>query len=367
MRPIRHYLLTLAAAVFVLGSVAVVALWQLARPFGANATLSELAELQMKYPDTIILPFDLRYNGAFKLKRAEQEQPDVLIISSSRAGTMRASMFKPYRFYNMSFTAWTTEQLFDVFERATRSSHPRIAIISLDYFLFTESWEKSYSGTRTMIFDQPLRFMRSNLANFIMTAAVHRPLFEEYLREPSRFVGAQAILIQEGFRNDGSYLYSSGHINDARLHHQTANSLVSAMPGAPNMSDRQMAPIIRLAETARVRGVKLIAVQLPFIRAGVDYLDHETSYRHYSGVWRDFESRSTRNWLAGLGIEFFDLGRSKIGDDSANFIDAYHPSELGALKVMQALLAFPDFRATFAEIDPADIERQISMAADRGP
>jgi hypothetical protein len=365
MRATRHYLGILAVTVLALCPLAAIMLWRVAEPFGASATLADLAELQMKNPDTIILPFDLRHNGAFKLKRAEQEQPEVIVVSSSRAGTLRASMFKPYRFYNFSFTAWTTEQLLDIFERATRNVHPHTAIISLDYFLFTESWEKSNSGTRTMIFDQPLRFMRSNLANFIRTAALHRPLFDEYLRAPSRYVGTQTILSQEGFRSDGSYAYSPGRINDARLHSQTAGSLISSMPGASNMSDRQKAPIVRLSELARQRGVKLIAVQLPFIRAGVDYLDHEASFRYYSGVWRDFESESTRNWLSSLGISFFDFGRSTIDDDSANFIDAYHPSELGSLRVMQALLAFPEFRANFPDIDPAEIQQQIDKTDAR--
>lgn len=365
MRATRQYLVILATTALALCSLAAIVLWHVAEPFGAAATLAGLADLQMKNPDAIILPFDLRYNGAFKLKRLEQEQPEVIVISSSRAGTLRASMFKPYRFYNLSFTAWTTEQLLDIFDRATRNVHPGTAIVSLDYFLFTDNWEKSYSGTRTMIFDQPLRFMGSSLANFIKTASQHRPLFDEYLKAPSRFVGTQSILSQEGFRNDGSYVYSPGHINDARLHYQTANMLVNAMPGAPNMSDRQKAPIVRLSELARRRGVKLVAVQLPFIRAGVDYLDHEASYRHYSGVWRDFESESTRNWLSGLGISFFDLGRSMIDDDGANFIDAYHPSELGSLRVMQMLLAFPEFRANFPDIDPSKIQRQIDKTDAR--
>jgi hypothetical protein len=365
MRATRHYLAIMATTVLVLCSFAAIMLWRVAEPFGASATLADLAELQLKNPDTIILPFDIRYNGAFKLKRAEQEQPEVIVISSSRAGTLRASMFKPYRFYNLSFTAWTTEQLLDIFERATRNAHPGTAIISLDYFLFTESWAKLNSGTRAMIFDQPLRFMRSNLANFIKTAAQHRPLFDEYLKAPSRYVGTQTILSQEGFRSDGSYAYSPGRINDARLHSQTAGSLISSMPGASNMSDRQKEPIVRLSEMARQRGVKLIAVQLPFIRAGVDYLDYEASYRHNSGVWRDFESESTRSWLSSLGISFFDFGRSTIDDDSENFIDAYHPSELGSLRVMQTLLAFPEFRADFPDIDPADIQQQIDKTDAR--
>jgi hypothetical protein len=359
MNALRRYLVIVAVMLFLFGGCPAIVLLYVGNSFGASATLAQLAGLQMKKPEAIILPFDLRYNGAFKLYRVEQERPEVICISSSRAGTLRASMFQPYRFYNMSFTAWTTEQLTDIFERATRNVRPRIAIISIDYFLFTDIWEKSYSGTRTMIFDQPLRYLKSSLSNFIKTAAQHPVVFQDYLKEPGAFVGTQAILGQEGFRNDGSYVYSPGHINDARLHYQTAASLVGAMPGAPSMSKRQKAPLSRLSELAQQRGIKLVALQLPFIRAGVNYLDHDDSYRYYSGVWRDFESESTRDWLKGLGIAFFDLGRWTIDDEGISFVDAYHTSDLGALKVMQKLLTYPEFRGLFPAINPAQIEQRL--------
>jgi hypothetical protein len=91
----------------------------------------------------------------------------------------------------------------------------------------------------------------------------------------------------------------------------------------------------------------------------------EASCRCSSGVWRDFESEAARNWLNSLGTAFFDFGRSTIDDDSANFIDACHTSELGSLWVMQALLAFPEFRANFPHIDPADIQQQIDKTDAR--
>ena len=125
------------------------------------------------------------------------------------------------------------------------------------------------------------------------------------------------------------------------------------------MSERQKAPIVRIAELARQRGIKLVGLQLPFIRSGVRFLDEDESYQDNAGVWREFESDRTRHWLKSLGITFFDLGRSPIGDDSRNFVDAYHTTDLGAARAVKELLASPEFRAVLPAIDPADIDRQI--------
>jgi hypothetical protein len=347
MNMIRRYSAIILATVLLVGYVVPLSLFLIARPFGARAR------------DAIFLPFDLRYNGAFKLDQVIETRPDVLCISSSRAGTLRAQMFAPYRFYNMSFTAWTTEQIADMFERATRHSPPRVAIISIDYFLFTDDWDRGYASTRAQIYDRRWDYVKSSLADVIHTERKHPHFFENILKAPRQFIGTQARLGMEGFRSDGSYLYSPAHITDSRLHHLTAEMLVNAMPGAPTMSERQKEPLVRIARLAQQRGIKLIGIQLPYVRAGVDYLDHNEVYRHYSGVWREFESAQTREWLEGLGITFFDLARSTIDDDNLNFVDAYHTSELGSLRVMQELLTFPDFRAIFPDIDPSTTTAQI--------
>jgi hypothetical protein len=100
---------------------------------------------------------------------------------------------------------------------------------------------------------------------------------------------------------------------------------------------------------ARQRGIKLVGVQLPLLRAGIDFLDHNTSYGPRAGAWREFESAATRAWLAGLGIPLFDLARSLVDDDPANFIDSVHLSDRGMDKTMAELQADPAFRAA---IDP---------------
>jgi len=320
---------------FAMLSMSSLAVFGLAAYFDVLKTPTQLAKLQLTNPELIVLPADLRFNGGFKLARIAQDRPDIICISSSRAGAFRDWMFKPYRFYNASFTAWTTQHLLDVFERLTRDVRPRVVILEIDYFLFTDTWGDGYATERAMIYD-PFRYLKFKLARLLVQRS--RGLFEEYGR-------------QDGFRGDGSYAYPPGFIEMARTKYQTANDLVQAAPGAAQMSARQMAPIAQLAELARLRGIKLIALQLPFVHAAVDYLDHNDAYRPYAGVWRDFESDQTEAWLRSLGISFFDLARSPIDDNPLNFMDAYHPVESGMVAVLHQLMEQPAFRAELPRLD----------------
>src|SRR5262249_38540784 len=86
----QRYLAIVLTTAFFVGFIAPICLYLTAKPFGASTTMSALADRQAKAPDTVFLPFDLRHNGAFKIDRVEQERPDILCISSSRAGTLQA-------------------------------------------------------------------------------------------------------------------------------------------------------------------------------------------------------------------------------------------------------------------------------------
>jgi hypothetical protein len=253
-------------------------------------------------------------------------------------------MFAPHRFYNMSFTAWTSDQLLDIFERTTRASHPRVVILELDYFLFAEGWERWFATTRNMIYDRPFRYAMTSLGSFLRERTAAPDPFRSYDPAADAYVGPQSIRSHEGFRSDGSYVYSPGHVSYAQQRYRTAEFFAGTVPPDQAMSRRLQAPIARIAELARERGIRVIAVQLPMIRAGLDLLDRDETYHTRAGAWRDFESAQTRTWLANLGIPLFDLARSPIDDDPDNFVDAIHLSERGMDEAMQELKADPAFR-----------------------
>ncbi|NPV23004.1 hydrolase [Bradyrhizobium aeschynomenes] len=363
--PTRRYVTTVLAASALAGYLPPIGLVHAARPFGASMRLQDLADLQRDNPERILLPFDLRYNAAFKLARLEQERPEVIWISTSRAGTFRAALFAPYRFYNLSFTAWTTGQTLDLFERATQRQRPRIAILSLDHFLFADRWEEWFAITRKMHYDHPLTYLRSSLLDFARTATRRPAPFKDYVGTQSAFVGTQSIVQQEGFRNDGSYRYSPGHVADARSRFMNAATLADTLPRAAGLSSSLKQPIAQLAEMARSRDVKLMGIQLPFIRAGIDLLDREQYGPRGFGAWREFATAQTRDWLRQLGIPLFDLARLPMKDENSSFVDAYHLADTGAAEVMLHLLSDPDFRDAFPNIDPARIAGDLADIARR--
>lgn len=335
MPPARRYL----ALVFGLVLSVALGLAGFAFHFDALWTPALLARFQLRDPGNTVLPADLRYNAAFKLAHIAARQPDVICIGTSRAGTFRDWMFKPYRFYNAAFTAWTTGQLLDVFEHLTRDARPRVVIIAVDYFLFTDLWNDAYDVQRAMNY-RALDYVHFKLAKLVDALPSPVPFQEQHRTD--------------GFNGDGSYLYPAGFVKLAREKFQTAERLVESSPGGPEMSPRQKAPIVQLASLARQRGIKIVAVQLPYVRSAVDYLDHDEAYRPYAGVWHEFESEQTASWLRGLGFAFFDFAHSPLADDPDNFIDAFHPSEKGMARLLGQLSKQPEFQTMFPLIKAAE-------------
>ena len=344
-----RYIIIMALLFVVIGTPLAGFIVWLARPFDVLATPAQLAAIQAQRPETVILPVDLRYNAAFKLPRVVHEQPEIICFGSSRAGGFRADMFAPHRFYNMSYTGWTADQVLDIFERTTRETRPRVVILELDYFLFANHWQQWFAIPRAMIHDRPFRYAMESLGSYLRAAIKSGAPFDAYRATPTRFVGPESIRNEEGFRSDGSYENSKAHITYAQGHFLTAEHFVGTVPPDYGMSPGLQTPIEELADLARQRGIKLVAVQLPLLRSGIDVLDHDQSYGPRAGAWGQFESPATRAWLAKLGIPLFDLARSPINGDPDNFIDSVHLSDRGMDKAIAELQADPAFRAA---VDP---------------
>src|SRR4051794_38526646 len=85
-------------------------------------SLPGMAQHMSENKKAVGLPFDLRWWGLFKTSRLQVASADVIYISSSRAGTFRQQMFRPYIFYNMSFTAWSVDQAISALSQIIYSS-----------------------------------------------------------------------------------------------------------------------------------------------------------------------------------------------------------------------------------------------------
>jgi hypothetical protein len=377
-RQAAAYLIVLTLAFAVLGCGFLGVIEWLGQISGATQLPRSLAAAQADNPDLVVLPPDIRHWAALKLPRIAKEQPEIVLIGTSRGNQVRSAMFRPYTFYNASLTAWTIDQIRTMLDHVTQVAKPRVAIIGLDYFMFIDAYTRAFPQQRDMYYDNDFRIKFQLEVNLIRSLYKYPDLpsrlFEFVRGRPARgpdgmmLLGLDAIRDPAGFRGDGSFVNQRG--NEIYAPQRTGDRATMMdnfyPPGGTGVDARQVIALERLAALGRERGVTLVAIQLPMLKAVTDYLDNDPSYHAQAGTWREFESAEMMAIFNRLGIAFFDLSRIPETADSRNFIDPAHMTESGTLAGIVHLLDEPRFRGIFPALDKDRLRRDLDQAMERG-
>lgn len=377
-RQAANHLIVLALAVLVVAGTFLGVIEGIGQVSGGTVLPKSMAAAQAGNPDLVVLPPDIRHWAALKIPRIAHEQPEVLVIGTSRLNQVRSAMFKPYSFYNASLTAWTLDQIRAVLDHATRVAKPRVAIIGLDYFMFIDGYTRSFAQQRDMYYDNDMRIKYQLTLNLIRSLYKYPDLRRQVAdilggQKPMgpdgmQLLGLDAIRGQYGFRWDGSFVNQRG--NEIYAPQRTSDRSILMdnfySPGAARIDDTQLAALDKLAALGRERGVMLVAVQFPMLKTVVDYLDADPSYHAQAGAWREFQSPVMAERFDRLGIPFFDLSRIPENADSRNFIDPAHTTESGTLAGIVHLLAEPRFTGIFPALENDRLRRDLQQAMDSG-
>jgi hypothetical protein len=372
-----RYLATLTAVFVVLSAAILVPLMWIGFLTGALLLPEEMGAAQSHDPNIVAEPFSLRYWAALKIRRIAKDQPEIVSIGSSRGMAMRSAMFTPYKFYNASLTAWTLDQEIIMIDQITQVSKPRVIIIGIDYFMFTNRYADAMARERTMIFGNGWRYRYESCLNllreFWSRPTVVAKLIEDWWHgkfpiksDAVTLLGIDAIRGITGFRFDGSMLLPRATYAQAPKNTAANEGLLQAAPGGPSIDTRQYQALERLAAFGRQRGITLVAIQFPILKATVDFLDNDKSYHNDSGIWREFEGVQMGKMMKDLGFIFFDMSRDSISADSELFIDAAHLTESGMSVTITHLLDDARFRAQFPDISAARLRMDRARALERG-
>jgi hypothetical protein len=367
----KRYIPTLLLTVAVMSLAAAGVLIFAGRVTNATISVREMVQRQMGDPKVIALPFDLQFWGDYKLGMAALQHPDVILVGPSRAAQVRREMFRPYDFYNASLTAWDIDQTIEMLEEVFRFHKPRVAIVDMDYFMFSEPYVKSVKGSRDMWFDAPIRYELGVLPQVLKEWKNNPPYFDRAFsdwsnsrapHEQERWLGFSELRGTNGFRKDGSYQHGQATFDQSVEKLKINEGILQAIPGAPRLSDVQLQKLSKLASLAKENGVTLIAIQFPMWQDTIKVLDTDENYHYYSGVWREFQSREMLDRFEKLGIAFFDLSHDPLTTEYRNFIDAAHPSERGMLASILSLSKNPKFSTILPELDWHGLEEDLARA-----
>lgn len=369
----QRYLTVLSLTSAVLWFAAAVALEWGASRAGAGLLPVQLAESQAARGKVIVFNEAIPNWGAFKVQRIKLEQPEVLLISSSRGNMFRQEMFSPYQFYNAALTAWSIDQTTALLEKALEVAKPRVLIFSLDYWMIGSDWPKAVAE-RTMHYTNPwsykyetsLSFLKHMISNPKLIASPLWPLLrgdKVAVRDDFSFVGFEANRYAVGFRPDGSFLHPPtvrAVASDPDKNYK--GRVVAAFTGGVSADPSQLDALRRLAQVAKQNGVTVFGLQLPVAPSAIHFLDTDAEYQPYAGLWRQSQSEEYKKMLAEIGIQFFNF--SRLLRDNTDFLDAAHGNEVSMVKVVIELSKQQAFRATLPLIDVGKLQRDLSDVTD---
>ena len=305
----------------------------------------------------------------FKLESARLRRPEVLVIGGSRMNQWRSAMFKPYDFFNASNCLYAQYD-YRRFLEGLGNYSPRVLFFSLDFYTFNADYDVFFDKVSFSDIDGFGSPEQLGIAHLLLGRAKANPAaLLPIQREPLHGVpalGLHAARTGTGFRRDGSYQYGAAILGWSDSGIVSIDSAVrrvdsGAVPmlRADHLDQERRSELERFALAARQRGIKLVAITMPFTPRLKQALDR--SSRH--GIWKEFQSDETARWIRNQGIIYFNFSDlESFGGMADEFVDPFHPSETAYSRMLQVMLQNQNLAAVLPKINPEDVEQRISKA-----
>ena len=305
----------------------------------------------------------------FKLQKALLERPEVLVIGGSRANQWRSAMFKPYEFFNASNCLYAQYDYRRFLEGMGEYS-PRVLIFSLDFYTFNADYDSffekvSFSDMPGFGSSEQIGIVRSLLRR----AAADPAVFLSIQREPLHGVpalGLHAARTGTGFRRDGSYQYGAAILGQSESGAASIENAVNRVKNgsvpllrAKQLDKARRSEFERFAQASRERGIKLVAITMPFAPQLKQALDNSNLH----GIWREFQKEETANWVRSQGIIYFNFSDlESFGGKVDEFVDPFHPSETAYLRMLRVMLQNRDFANLVPAVNIESLEQHSRNA-----
>ena len=291
------------------------------------------------------LVYGLSYSNPvkpLKLAGLRSRAPSVAVLGTSRVLQFRAPMFKNRAgFYNAGGASATLWDLRALVEMLPRPRQPELLIVGLDQYLFNSNfaefrasspftetaWHAVVHNSRSVALDDYLD------AKFTLSA-----LLDNAVR--GNRVGLNAIMNNNGFRNDGSYHYGQflvdprGAANDDLDFKDTFRRIADGnrrFEYGSHVSREAIEEVQALLRLCRLRQIHVVAFLPPFAHQVYERMMSMPENYGYLLELRKVLPRI----VAAEGFPLFDFtDLASIGASDEEMIDGFHTSERASLRVL---------------------------------
>jgi hypothetical protein len=312
---------------------------------GGELAHVNLVVARQQQPDPLLYgPAYTNPSKRYKVRAAQVRRPEILSLGSSRVMEFRASFFREAGlFYNTGGAVSTVWDARHFLRRLFRDSQPQIIILGLDQWFFNPNWVGGQDvGSREMdVEDSSLNTIQRNWRAVYQDIGSGKiGVGRVMIGGPA--IGLNAIMRDNGFRNDGSYYYGDCIRDPATCNHwdrgfqdtlARIRNGVSRFEWSDTLDLAAIDEVQRFLNDAATRKIKVAAFLPPFAPLILARMRASGHYRYL-----DLIEPALRPLFAGPNAVLLDLtDPAAMGATDDEFIDGVHGSEKTYLRILLQL------------------------------
>jgi hypothetical protein len=304
--------------------------------------------VQVQQNQTQLVLFGLAYSEPtmhFKLQSTLACRPDVLALGTSRVMQIRAGFFSDeVAFYNAGGGVDRIEDFRHFLEQIPVGQEPTVLIIALDQNLFNENWDGIVGeGVEGQLLNDrsPVGVVQASWTQVLYGYYLGKYTLKDLTFSDDSEVrfGLNAVVNQNGFRNDGSYYYGDYILDPTdptNPDYQFSNTLRRIAEGTSRFQYGQepfsgaIAELAAFLDLSRARNIYVVGFLPPYAHLIYEKM---TSMPDQYAYLQKLEP-TLRPMFEQRGFGFYDFSDlAWTGASDAETIDGFHASEKAYLRL----------------------------------
>ncbi|MCX5751435.1 MAG: DUF1574 family protein [Candidatus Saganbacteria bacterium] len=330
--------------------------------------IDKIIEAQTSLPEKQLV--SLAYSNPdkyYKLKSTISITPEVLVLGTSRTMQFREWFFVPnIRFFNAGGGISTIKHSNLFLNRLlTERVHPKIIIIGLDQYFFNQNWinantEINSSSEKSLFRKTCLSEIinNQNITKIYLDYLQHKFTISQLLVKNKEInkIGLNALVNNNGFRKDGSFLYG-WTVNNANLpenpDYQFKDTKTRILKGerrfeyGQNISEESIKDLEIFLRKCKKEGIYVIGFLPPYAPSIINQMKNmQNKYMYIKLLPKPLNKLFLKHGFAFY--DFSDVSNLKITDKE--FIDGFHGSEVVYLKMFLSIIRRNSILAKYTDL-----------------
>ncbi len=282
----------------------------------------------------------------YKLISAKREDPEIIVLGTSRSVTFQSGFFKdPTVFYNSGGVTLNANDMYEYVKDLSSDSKLKLILLDLSGYLKIDSPDAL--GTDIVTSYNPLTFFLTSGWHDIYTDYLNGrfsigALIQASGEKDNQNIGLDAILHRAGFRKDGSL--DRGTTEEIQTMQEGIPSEISyytsiikagqesSLDYGASLSESNLAGIDKLLALCKSKNIYVIGYLSPYAVEMYDALESEQN--SYGETYRNAPSVIQPLFMK-YKYDFYDVRNlTAIGSSDSELYDSEHPTEKSTIRLL---------------------------------